>query len=279
MPDPTDPFNEPEWVTKQCIEWLARKKRKEKFRQDTLDVAKAEAIQRRVTRERCIENGRKKKAKHAKAVQAVCEERENEGRYRKCDESTLTSASSSVASSTSRKKRSSTSTKSHSSKRFPKVSQANMLDQYLTPSTKTSSQSVPSTVSTVASSQRSVTSSQLSSSQMTDLMSPPPARPSGLSSVKKELSVMDPPLPVNTRFINDNPNVPNSHKLPHGALLNPYEIRAAVTPGICYGCKVIFSECAKKKYRDLCLHAVKNLIDEYGYEGVTDFVIRKAYHT
>ena len=82
---------------------------------------------------------------------------------------------------------------------------------------------------------------------------------------------MDPPLPVNTRFINDNPNVPNSHKLPW--------IRAAVTPGICYGCKVIFSECAKKKYRDLCLHAVKNLIDEYGYEGVTDFVIRKAYHT
>ena len=49
-------------------------------------------------------------------------------------------------------------------------------------------------------------------------------------------------------------------------------------PGICYGCRRIFSDCLEKKYRDLCLHAVKNLIDEYGYEGVTDFVMRKAYH-
>ena len=27
-PDPSDQFNKPEWVTKQCMDWLARKKKK-----------------------------------------------------------------------------------------------------------------------------------------------------------------------------------------------------------------------------------------------------------
>lgn len=145
-----------------------------------------------------------------------------------------------------------------------------MLDQYKTPSTKIS-QSVPSTVSTVASSQKLVTSSQMSSSQiicsqMTEDFSPLPACMSHLLCVKKKLPVtmMDPPLSVNTRFICDDPNMPNSHKLPHSALCNPTELRAAITPGICYGCKHIFSDCLEKIYCDLCLQSVNSLIDEFG---------------
>ena len=312
VPDPSDPFNEPEWVTNQRIDWLARKKRKQKFKQDTLDEAKAESIRRNAARERRIENARKKKLKHAKHVQAVRDARLNEEKY-KCDESTLTSQSSvAVDSSTSSKKRSSSNSSSKSSAKkratkkynFPKVSERNMLDRYMTPSSKGSRSSVPSTVSTFASSQQSSAQSQQSSiatsSQMREFASPPerflPARvfhesnraseyisppaqhESNQASIKKKLPVSVPPLPVNTRFIDDDPSVPNSHKLPPGALLNPHEIRAAITPGICYGCKRIFSDCLEKKYRDLCLHAVKNKIDEYGFEGITDFVWRKAYH-
>ena len=147
----------------------------------------------------------------------------------------------------------------------------------MTPSSSKTRCSVPSTVSTVNSSQPSIGSTQTSF-----MTSPPESERSpdrtNLTSVKKKLPVMDPPLPINTRFTDDDPNVPNSHKLPHGALCNPNEIRAAVFPGMCFGCKRIFKECLEKKYRDLCLHAVKNLIDEYGYQGVTDFSARKVFH-
>ena len=170
------------------------KKRKDKFRQDTIDIAKPEAIQRENACERRIENTKKKKSRHAKAVQAVCDARINEEQEQfKADDCTLTSATSSVASSSSRKRSSSSSKKRTSRKKsLPKVSERNMLDQYLTPSSK-STRSVPSTVSTVASSQMSMSasSSQMTSSQMTDNFSPT-ADQSNLASVKKKLPVVDP---------------------------------------------------------------------------------------
>ena len=45
-----------------------------------------------------------------------------------------------------------------------------------------------------------------------------------------------------------------------------------------YGCEEHFSECLERKYCDLCLHAVKNRIDDVGFECITDFSIHKVYH-
>ena len=59
IPDPSDPFNEPEWVTKQRLDWLARKKRKEKFKQETVDVARADAIRRSSAHQKRIANKQK----------------------------------------------------------------------------------------------------------------------------------------------------------------------------------------------------------------------------
>ena len=263
------------------MEWIARKKRKAKFKQDTLDITKADAIRRATAHQKQIKNKQKKRERKAKAVQAIREQRMNELGY-KCDNSTITSAASSVALSSLRKKRSASTNgsvkkRSSTKKLPPKTPEFNQLHQYLTPSLSSKScSSIPSTVSTVNSSQPSI------STQNSFMSSPPACSPpdtSAFSSVKKKkLPIMDPPLPVDTRFTDDNSTVPNSHKLPHDALCNPNEIRAAVFPGICYGCKHVFDECLEKKYHDLCLHSVKNLIDEYGYEGVTDFIARKTFH-
>ena len=48
--------------------------------------------------------------------------------------------------------------------------------------------------------------------------------------------------------------------------------------GQCYGCKYMFKDCLEEKYCDLCLQAVKNHIDDVGYECLTEFSVRKAYH-
>ena len=48
--------------------------------------------------------------------------------------------------------------------------------------------------------------------------------------------------------------------------------------GICYGCKYMFENCLERKYCDYCLQTVKSHIDEAGYEGLSEFSVRKAYH-
>ena len=111
-----------------------------------------------------------------------------------------------------------------------------MLDQYLISSPSSNKfHSVPSTVSTVISSQKLADSLQMT----VDLSLSPPACMSYFSSVKNKLPVtlMDPPLPISTRFIDNDPNIPTTHKLLHGALCNPNELRATIIPDICYGCK------------------------------------------
>ena len=70
---------------------------------------------------------------------------------------------------------------------------------------------------------------------------------------------------------------PESHdQLPFTAWHNRADIK--VGRERCNGCKKHFSECLERKYHDLCLHAVKNHIDDVGFEHTTDFSIRKAYH-
>ena len=40
----------------------------------------------------------------------------------------------------------------------------------------------------------------------------------------------------------------------------------------------MFKNCLEKKYRDYCLQAVKNHIDDVGYDSLSEFSVQKAYH-
>ena len=71
------------------------------------------------------------------------------------------------------------------------------------------------------------------------------------------------------------PETPSGRRLlPSTALCTPSDIRT----GQCYGCKYMFDNCLERKYRDYCLQAVKNHIDDVGYTDITEFSVRKAYH-
>ena len=75
--------------------------------------------------------------------------------------------------------------------------------------------------------------------------------------------------------VNKKPTQPaGKQKLPTSALCTPSDIRS----GQCFGCKYMFNNCLKKKYRDYCLQAVKNHIDDVGYDLLSKFSVRKAYH-
>ena len=71
------------------------------------------------------------------------------------------------------------------------------------------------------------------------------------------------------------PEVPSGKQLlPTTAMCRPSDILS----GQCYGCKYMFQNCLEKKYCDFCLQAVKNHIDDVGYECLTKFSVCKAYH-
>lgn len=55
IPDPNDPFNEPEWDIQQLIAWLQRKQRKDQLKQDTSDPTRLDYQNMSVECEKQIE--------------------------------------------------------------------------------------------------------------------------------------------------------------------------------------------------------------------------------
>ena len=291
IPDPKNPFDEPEWVTTQRLSWLNKKKRKQQFKQDTIDNANLCMQQRKIAREKRIERANNKKARTAKALAKMRENRLKNAVADSDDEETSTVASSTVASKKSsskskRKPKTPTSTPKVLKKKrvvkpkskFPDASETpdeqKVSRYFVTPQATFPNEApnppVPITISTDVSTQASKYSEEF--------WSPPFG---SIRTYDHSLASEDLPKQLEPKYDTNDINsvdtaTPVSKNLPFSAMHKPGGIPE--TSGRCRACKFHFEDCMERKYRDYCLQAVKTHIDEVGFEGTTDFSIRKAFH-
>ena len=66
--NPANPFEEPTWVTEQRMVYFERRKRKDQFRQESIDIAHLDHQKKVVNQEKHIESVKKCHEKHAKAL-------------------------------------------------------------------------------------------------------------------------------------------------------------------------------------------------------------------
>lgn len=252
------------------MEWLQRKKRKDKFKRDTLDIAKLENEKRLAARQKRIESAQKKREKHSKALKDLRKNRSQKLSGKNDDDDSSFCASTIASTASSKKRSKATPVKKVAQKKKKKVTtmhetpEPNKVTKYLITPVATNP-NVPATVSTVASSVSTYGcppgtirqyDNRVQSETLPDSVRPKTDEPSWTDNNKK------PEKPSGRRM------------LPSTALCSPGDIK----PGQCYGCKYMFDKCLERKYRDFCLQAVKNHIDDVGYTDLTEFSVRKAYH-
>ena len=159
VPDPSSPFTEPDWVTKQRMEWFECKKRKAKFKQDTMDIAQLEKQKRSAAHQKRIDNEKKRRAKHAQALLDLKKKHSQHFAEKMNDDDTSFCSSTVESSVASSKKRSKTTPAKKvtpkKSKKTPapheKTPDSNKVTKYLITPVATNP-NVPATISTVASS-------------------------------------------------------------------------------------------------------------------------------
>ena len=68
IPNPENPFDEPEWVTQQRFEYLDRRRKKDTFRQVTRDHSIIEGKRKRDAHEKRIANRQKRREQVAEEI-------------------------------------------------------------------------------------------------------------------------------------------------------------------------------------------------------------------